>query len=238
MRLDKLLAHTGYGTRKDVKEILRKKRVSVDGKIMTKGNVQVYPKEQIIMVDEKKIHYEKYAYLLLHKPKGYVSATVDNRDKTVIDLVPNQYEHYDLAPVGRLDKDTEGLMLLTNDGMLNHILTSPKNEIYKTYYAEVDRRVTEEHINQFKAGIVLDDGYQTKPAELQIVKTDSVSEIKLSICEGKFHQVKRMFQAIGMEVVYLKRLTIGKLLLDEELLLGSIRSLNKDELAYVTSLKE
>src|SRR5699024_9322180 len=176
--------------------------------------------------------------LLLHKPKGYVSATVDNRDKTVIDLVPNQYEHYDLAPVGRLDIDTEGLMLLTNDGMLNHILTSPKNAIYKTYYAEVDGRVTEEHINQFKAGIVLDDGYQTKSAELQIVKTDSVSEIKLSICEGKFHQVKRMFQEIDMEVVYLKRLTIGKLSLDEELLLGSIRSLNKDELAYVTSLKE
>lgn len=238
MRLDKLLAHTGYGTRKDVKELLKKKRVTVDEGIMTKGNLHVDPVEQVIKVDEQRIHYKKHVYLMLHKPQDYISATVDDRDKTVIDLVPISFQHYDLAPVGRLDKDTEGLILLTNDGMLNHIVTSPKNEIFKTYYAKVTGVVKEEHIAAFKAGVVLDDGYKTKQANLEIVKSADVSEIKLSISEGKFHQVKRMFRSIGMEVIYLKRLTIGELTLDEALPIGKTRQLKEVEMNYLTSLKE
>ena len=238
MRLDKLLAHAGYGSRKDVKELLKKKRVKIADKVVVKGNVHVDPKEQIVTVDGDTIDYEKYVYMIVHKPQNYISATVDDKDKTVIDLVPEKYQHYDLAPVGRLDKDTEGLILLTNDGMLNHIITSPKTEIYKTYYAKVDGQVTEDHIGQFRNGVVLDDGYKTKPAYLELVQSGTTSEIQLSICEGKFHQVKRMFRAIDMEVTYLKRLRIGDISLDKDLTIGKTRLLNEAELAYMESLKE
>lgn len=238
MRLDKLLAHAGYGSRKDVKELLKKKRVKIADKVVVKGNLHVNPKEQIVTVDGDTVDYEKYLYMIVHKPQNYISATVDDKDKTVIDLVPEKYQHYDLAPVGRLDKDTEGLILLTNDGMLNHIITSPKTEIYKTYYATVDGQVTKEHIVQFKNGVVLDDGYKTKPAYLELVESGTTSEIQLSICEGKFHQVKRMFRAIDMEVTYLKRLRIGDISLDKDLTIGKTRLLNEAELAYMKSLKE
>ena len=237
MRLDKLLAHSGYGTRKDVKELLKKKQVKVDGIVAKKGNAHINLAVQTVQVGEEIIQYEKYVYLLLHKPQNYVSATRDDRDKTVIDLVPSEYQHYDLAPVGRLDKDTEGLVLLTNDGRLNHILTSPKNEVFKTYYAKIDGTVTAYHIEMFQEGVTLNDGYQTKRAELEIIKSDDISEITLSISEGKFHQVKRMFRAIDMEVVYLKRLSIGKLNLDPYLALGKTRRLNEEEMNYITSLK-
>src|SRR5699024_997372 len=146
--------------------------------------------------------YEKYVYLLLHKPPNYVSATRGDRDKTVIDLVPSEYQHYDLAAVGRLDKDTEGLVLLTNDGLLNHRLTSAKHELAKTYYAKHQGRLETKHITTFQEGIILDDGYKTKRANLEIIKSDDISEITISISEGKFHQVKRMFRAINMEVTY------------------------------------
>lgn len=238
MRLDKLLAHTGYGTRKDVRELLRKNHVHVDRKRVKKGNVHVDPNQQIVTVDGERIYYEKYIYLMLHKPKDYVSATVDDHDKTVIDLVPPEYNHYNLSPVGRLDKDTEGLVLLTNDGMFNHIVTSPKNSIYKTYYAKINGNVMDRHITQFKEGVILDDGYKTKPAELDILSSGEQSEIKLSISEGKFHQVKRMFRAIGTEVTYLKRLQIGEVILDDTLEIGKVRKLNEDEMNYVESLME
>lgn len=238
MRIDKLLAHTGFGTRNDVKRLLKKKCVTVDNKVITKSNIHVDPNKQSIAVHGEKVNYQKYIYLLLHKPKDYVSATVDYQDKTVVDLIPKQYRHFNVSPVGRLDKDTEGLMLLTNDGELNHRLTSPKYEIFKTYFAEVDGKVTEDHIQLFQDGIVLDDGYKTKKAYLEIVKSDSLSEVKLSISEGKFHQVKRMFLALGMEVMYLKRLTIGELKLDESLEIGQVRLLNDEELAYVDNIKK
>lgn len=237
MRLDKLLAHAGYGSRKDVKNILKKKIVRIDEKVATKGNIQVDPNMQLITVNGEKVVYEQYIYLMLHKPQDYLSATVDTKDKTVIDLVPTPYQHYSLAPVGRLDKDTEGLILLTNDGKLNHIMTSPRSEIYKTYFATIMGEVQENHISQFLAGITLEDGYQTKRAHLEIVQSGTVSKIKLAICEGKFHQVKRMFRAIGMEVTYLKRLSIGELTLDDTLQIGETRLLTEAERAYVLSLK-
>lgn len=238
MRLDKLLAHTGFGTRKDVKELLKQKKVKVDGNVIRKGNMHINPETQTIQVENQIIHYEKYVYLLLHKPANYVSATRDDRDKTVIDLVPKSFQHYDLFPVGRLDKDTEGLVLLTNDGMLNHIVTSPKNEIFKTYYAKIRGKVTLEHQQKFKEGIMLDDDYQTKAAYLDILYSDAISEITLSISEGKFHQVKRMFRAIGMEVTYLKRLSIGNLHLDQYLAIGKTRRLSEEEMTYIMSLKK
>lgn len=238
MRIDKLLAHVGFGSRKDVKELLKKRCVTVDNKVITKSNIHVNPDEQIITVNDEIVTYQKYVYIMLHKPQNYLSATKDRHDKTVLDLVVDEYKHYDLFPVGRLDKDTEGLILLTNDGELNHRLTSPKQEVFKTYFAKVRGEVTKKHISQFKEGVVLDDGYKTKEANLEIIKSDQISEIKLSISEGKYHQVKRMFQAIGMEVVYLKRLSIGQIWLDETLPLGKMRVLNGEELAYVATMKK
>lgn len=237
MRLDKLLAHTGFGSRKDVKELVKKRCVTVDNKVITKSNVHVNPDEQLITVNNEKIHYQKYIYIMLHKPPGYLSATVDRYEKTVLDLIPDEYSHYDLSPVGRLDKDTEGLLVLTNDGQLNHALTSPKRDVFKTYFAKIDGKVTKAHIDQFKKGIVLDDGYETKKAYLEIEKSGPISEIQLSISEGKFHQVKRMFQAIGTEVVYLKRLSIGDLQLDENLSIGKMRLLEDEEIKYLLSMK-
>lgn len=238
MRLDKLLAHTGYGTRKDVRELLKRNRVQVDGKRVKKGNMHIDTEKQTVTVDDEVVYYEQYIYLMLHKPQNYVSATVDDRDKTVIDLVPDKYKHYHLAPVGRLDKDTEGLVLLTNDGMFNHIVTSPKNSIDKTYYATIEGTVLDKHVEQFHEGVTLDDGYETKPAALKIISSGKQSEITLSISEGKFHQVKRMFRAIGMEVTYLKRLRIGDIILDDHLEIGDIRKLNENEMNYVASLIE
>jgi len=237
VRIDKLLAHAGFGSRKEVKQLLKKKAVMVDDEIVKKPNVHVDPAQQDILVHGEKVFYEEYIYLMLHKPQGYLSATFDHHAPTVIDLVPEEYQHYPLAPVGRLDKDTEGFVLLTNDGDLNHRLTSPKNNIPKTYFAKIDGKITEVHQALFKHGVELDDGYVTKSAELEILQSGDASEIKVSISEGKFHQVKRMFQAIGTEVTYLKRLSIGELMLDDRLALGESRLLNDEEMNYILRIK-
>lgn len=239
MRLDKLLAHTGHGTRKQVRELIRSGKVKVDGEIVKKHGLHVDPDKNVVTVFGEKIKYVKYVYLMLNKPQDYLSATYDEHCLTVIDLVPLEYQHFSLAPVGRLDIDTEGFILLTNDGKINHCLTSPKNNIWKTYEAHVSGKVRSEHIEQFKQGIRLDDGYKTKPASLEILDTSAgKSEVRLSITEGKFHQVKRMFQSIGMEVTYLKRTKIGKLTLDEKLELGEMRPLNKREMDWLMEIKE
>lgn len=237
MRIDKLLSHTGFGSRKEVRGLLKRNIVTVDNIIIKDSSLKVNLDMQIVKVDNKRIEYQKYVYLMLHKPQNYLSATTDKYDLTVIDLVPKEYNHFEVFPVGRLDKDTEGLLLLTNDGKLNHALTSPKKDVFKTYYAHIQGVVDEEHIPMFLKGVVLDDGYQTKPAKLKIIKRAAVSEIELSISEGKFHQVKRMFEAIDKKVIYLKRLSMGELQLDEKLKLGDIRPLNEVELTYVLSLK-
>ncbi|MEI3606136.1 pseudouridine synthase [Pseudogracilibacillus sp. SE30717A] len=238
MRLDKLLSHAGYGTRKQVKELIKNREVSVDNKVITKSNIHIDPERQLIEVNNQRVDYQKYIYIMLNKPPNYLSATVDRYDKTVLDLIPEKYKHYNLAPVGRLDKDTEGLLLLTNDGQLNHVLTSPNKKIFKTYFAKIKGIVEEKHIKKFEKGVILDDGYQTKEAFLDILKSDTISEIKLSISEGKFHQVKRMFQAIDMQVLYLKRTSMGNLSLDKNLSIGEIRLLNESEITYLQSLKK
>jgi 16S rRNA pseudouridine516 synthase len=167
---------------------------------------------------------------MMHKPPGLVSATEDKRDETVVDILQPEDRLFEPFPVGRLDKDTEGLLLLTNDGTLSHQLLSPKKHVQKLYYAKINGEVTEKTIKQFEAGVTLDDEYVTKPAILKILEAGPVSEIEIIITEGKFHQIKRMFEAVEMEVTYLKRLQMGSLKLDEDLQLGEYRELSDEEL--------
>ena len=173
-------------------------------------------KDEVTILGEKVV-YKEFMYLMMNKPQGVLSATEDKRDQTVIDLLDAEYSIFELFPVGRLDKDTEGFLLLTNDGKLAHNLLSPKKGVPKTYYAHIEGIVTEEDTKRFSEGVILDDGYETKPGQLRILKSADISEIELTITEGKYHQVKRMFEAVGKQVVYLKRLSMGPLSLDESL---------------------
>ncbi|WP_010096203.1 pseudouridine synthase [Ornithinibacillus scapharcae] len=237
MRLDKLLSNMGYGSRKDVKLIVKNKRVTVNSKVIKDSGIKVDPNHDAIMVDGIKVEYKPYIYIMMNKPPGVISATEDRVDKTVIDLLTPEFKHYDPFPVGRLDKDTEGLLLITNDGQLAHQLLSPKKDIEKTYYARISGNVTDIDIEEFAKGVILEDGYQAKPAKLKIIQSGAKSEIEVTITEGKYHQVKRMFEAVGKKVIYLKRLSMGELRLDETLKLGTYRELNEAELSYCHSIK-
>lgn len=230
VRLDKLLANMGYGSRKEVKQLLKQKEVTVDGEVVKNSAMHVDPETQIVEVYGERVHYIEFIYMMMNKPPGVISATEDVRDETVIDLLDPFVQHFEPFPVGRLDKDTEGLLLLTNDGDLAHNLLSPKKHVPKTYYAKIDGVVTEADIEAFKRGVELDDGYMTKPGELVILKSAQTSEIELTIMEGKFHQVKRMFKSVGKTVTYLKRISMGSLKLDETLELGDYRELTEEEL--------
>ena len=235
MRLDKLLSTIGYGSRKEVKGLLKTGAVKVDGTAVKDAKVHVNPDEQEITVHGEAVSYREFVYFMLHKPQGVISATEDSLHETVLDLLELDDAVYDPFPVGRLDKDTEGLLLLTNDGQLAHQLLSPKKHVPKTYFAKINAPVTEEDAEAFRQGVTLDDGYVTKSAELKILTSGVESEIELTIVEGKFHQVKRMFQAVEKRVVYLKRISMGPLKLDETLELGEYRELTDEE---VEMLKE
>ena len=237
MRLDKLLANMGYGSRKEVKQLLKEKAVTVDGVAVKDAAMKVDPETQDVSVYGERVVYTEFIYLMMNKPPGVISATEDRYDETVIDLLDPLAQHFKPFPVGRLDKDTEGLLLITNDGSLSHNLLSPKKHVPKTYYATIDGVVTDADIEAFRKGVELDDGYVTKPGELVILKSGDVSEIELTIQEGKFHQVKRMFEAVGKKVTYLKRLSMGPLVLDETLELGDYRELTEEELAALTAHK-
>jgi 16S rRNA pseudouridine516 synthase len=230
-RLDKILSNMGYGSRKDVKSIIKEGRVSVNNKITKENDLKINPYENLITIDGINLEYREYIYLMLNKPKDVVSSTDDPLNKTVLDLIDEEYLIFNPHPAGRLDKDTEGLILLTNDGQLSHKILSPKNKIGKTYYVEVEGFLGENYIEKFKKGIALDDGYITLPAKLEIIEGDFYSKAKLTITEGKFHQVKRMFKALNMEVIYLKRLSIGDLILDENLEAGEYRELTEEEVS-------
>ncbi|MFC4403607.1 pseudouridine synthase [Gracilibacillus xinjiangensis] len=236
MRLDKLLANTGYGSRKDVKQLIKKKLVKVNDEIAKKADVNINPEEDIIICNGEKVNYKEYVYFMLNKPPGYLSATEDTVQKTVLDLLDQKDKVLHPFPVGRLDKDTEGLLLLTNDGQLAHDLLSPKKHIQKKYYAKIDGMVTNSDIDSFKKGVDI-GGYITKPSELAILSSDNVSEIELTITEGKFHQVKRMFEAVGKKVTYLKRLSMGSLILDPDLSIGKYRQITPDELSLLKESK-
>lgn len=229
-RLDKLLGNSGYGSRKDIKTMVRQGRVIVDGIITLDSGMQVNPEVSTICINGEQVKYREFVYIMMNKPAGVISATFDKRHKTVVDLLPEEFGMFEVFPVGRLDLDTEGLVLLTNNGQLAHDILSPKKHIAKTYYARVKGRVGLEDVDRFRSGITLEDGYRCLPAELEIISQSEISEINLTIYEGKFHQVKRMFQAVGKEVIYLKRLAMGPLNLDKTLELGEFRELTDKEL--------
>ena len=229
IRLDKFLADMGNGTRSEVKKIIRQGKVLVDGKMEKNPDAKIDENKQEVICNGELVTYTTFVYYMLNKPAGVVSATTDAKDKTVVDLIADK-QRKDLFPVGRLDKDTEGLLLITNDGELAHNLLSPKKNVDKVYYARVEGKVTKEDEEAFFKGVSIGEEEITKPAVLEILKSDDISEIKLTIQEGKFHQVKRMFEAVGKKVIYLKRLSMGPLKLDEKLALGEYRLLTKEEI--------
>ena len=228
MRLDKYLCEAGYGTRSEVKKLLRSCIVTVNGERVTKSETKIKDGD-VVCVAGKEACFSRVEYWLLHKPAGYISATEDKKLDTVLELLPENARS-DLFPVGRLDRDTEGLLLLTNDGKLAHYLLSPKRHVDKTYYARIQGRVKSEHVQAFLEGLDIGDEKKTLPAELRILKSGPESEIEVTIREGRFHQVKRMFEVIGCEVTYLKRLSMGSLKLDETLEIGACRPLTEEEL--------
>ncbi|MBQ7915817.1 MAG: rRNA pseudouridine synthase [Firmicutes bacterium] len=229
MRLDKFLADMGVGSRSDLKKDIRGGKVVIDGKMIKDPGFAV-PEGAQVLYKGQKVAYEEFVYYMLNKPAGAISASEDPKQKTVIDLL-DERKRKDLFPVGRLDKDTEGLLLITNDGELAHQLLSPKKHVDKVYYARIEGRVTEEDVEKFRAGLQIGEDFTAMPAQLEILASGDTSEIKVTIQEGKFHQVKRMFHAVGKEVVYLKRLSMGTLLLDESLAPGAYRRLTDEELA-------
>jgi len=229
-RLDKVLANMGWGTRKEVKQLVKQGLVTVNGNAVADPGLHVIPEQDDIAVDGHPLAYRRWIYIMLNKPSGVISATEDNRHRTVVDLLPLEWANR-VHPVGRLDIDTEGLLLLTNDGQLSHNLLSPKKKVEKEYYARIAGIVQPEHVRRFAEGITLDDGYVTLPAKLEILSAAAVSEVNVTITEGKFHQVKRMFAALGLKVVYLKRIRMGPLVLDETLVPGAYRELTDAELA-------
>ena len=231
MRLDKFIADAGIGSRKEIKQALKEGIVCVNGEICKNAATHINPETDVISFAGQEIEYKPFVYLMLNKPADTVSATYDNRDTTVISLVPEEYSHYELFPVGRLDKDTEGLLLITNDGVLSHNLLSPKKHVDKRYFARLDGAIAEGDKEKFASGIVLDDGYKTLPACLEGEIGDT--EAYVTIQEGKFHQVKRMFADVGKHVTYLKRVSFGKLLLDKSLSPGEMRELSAEELSLL-----
>lgn len=232
-RIDKILSNLGYGSRSELKKFCKNGLVKVNDKVINNPGVQVDVENDEIIFDGEKVTYKEFIYLMLNKPDGYISATFDKRDPIVLDLIDKEDLVFEPFPVGRLDKDTEGLLVLTNDGQLAHRVLSPKKHVPKTYYAKIEGIVTEEDIKAFAKGVTLDDGYETMPAELIILKSDEISEIELTIHEGKFHQVKRMFESVDKKVIYLKRLSMGKLKLDENLELGEYRELTDEEVKMI-----
>ncbi len=232
MRLDKFLGNHGFGTRKEVKLLVKRGAVKINDVLVKKADIKIVPENDTVTVYDEPVVYEPFVYIMLNKPAGYISSTKDYKDETVLELIDG-LEHYDLHPVGRLDKDTEGLLILTNDGQFSHDVLSPRKHVNKTYFARVDGYVTNETVELFKAGVTLDDGYKAMPAELQIVRAGEISEIELVIQEGKFHQVKRMFKAVDMTVIYLKRIKMGGLPLDESLAPGAYRKLTLEEINFV-----
>lgn len=240
VRLDKFLADAGAGTRSEVKKLIQKGQVQVNGETARRPEQKVQPDtDQVSLLGEMLGAQEEFVYYLLHKPAGCVSATEDQREKTVMEYIPSKRKG--LFPVGRLDKDTEGLLLITDDGALAHELLSPKKHVEKTYFAKVSGIVTEEDVRKIEQGVDIGEEKLTLPASLKILRTvddqeeGPYSEIHLTICEGKFHQVKRMMEAVGKKVLYLKRISMGPLVLPEDLEKGQCRPLTKEE---VISLKE
>ncbi|MDI3328543.1 MAG: pseudouridine synthase [Alicyclobacillaceae bacterium] len=232
-RLDRILTHLGLGSRREIKKWARAGRIEVDGRVVRDPSVHVDPAVQTIRVDGNPVPYRTFLYLMMNKPPGVVSATRDPIHRTVIDLLDDRYRKTGIFPVGRLDIDTEGLMLLTDDGKLAHALLSPRNHVPKTYLAEIEGEATEEDVQAFARGVTLEDGYTTLPAELRILSSGPVSRVEVVVVEGKFHQIKRMFAAVGKRVRHLQRISFGDLRLDPALPPGAYRELTEGEIALL-----
>ena len=228
LRLDKYLADMNIGTRSEVKKLISKGLVTVNGSTVKKPEIKIDTDADKVICQGINVSYAEYEYYMLNKPQGVISATEDPNQSTVLDLIESKRK--DLFPVGRLDKDTEGLLLITNDGQLAHRLLAPGKHVDKVYYARIDGRVTEDDVKAFKEGLDIGDDKKTLPGFLKILSSGDMSEIELTIHEGRFHQVKRMFKAVGKEVVFLKRLSMGNLSLDPSLKPGEYKELKKDEI--------
>lgn len=235
IRLDKYLADMGAGTRKEVKRLIQKGLIQVNGETIKSPERKICEETDQVLLEGRQIGYTAYEYYMLNKPAGVISATEDPRERTVIDLITDR-KRKDLFPVGRLDKDTEGLLLITNDGQLAHRLLSPVHHVDKTYYARIRGCVTVEDVQRFAQGVEIGtDGKRsvTRPGILKILNAGDESEILLTIQEGRYHQVKRMFGAVNKEVIYLRRESMGALILDKGLKPGEYRPLTKKELEDV-----
>lgn len=230
IRIDKMLSNVGLGARSQIKIDAKHGCVQINDVVVKDYSKIIDTDKDIVKYKNEVVKYVQFIYLMMNKPAGVVSATEDKYDKTVVDLLDDNDKFYEPFPVGRLDKDTEGLLILTNDGILNHNLLSPKKHVDKVYYAEVEGLVTEEDVKAFTEGIYLiNEDYTTLPAKLEIIEAGQQSKCYVTIREGKFHQVKRMFVAVGKEVIYLKRIAMGAINLDETLGLGEYRHLTEEE---------
>lgn len=225
-RLDKILSNLGVGSRKDLKQRIKRGEVTVDGVVVRNPEQKFDPETAVIAVGGETIRYKKYVYLMMNKPAGYLTATEDRKAATVLDLLDEAYRSFDLFPAGRLDKDSEGLLLLTNDGELTHRILSPKNHVDKLYYIRYDGAFASDSEQRFARGLPIDGGYVCMPAKLELLPDNAAY---VTIREGKYHQVKRMAEACGARVTYLKRLRMGSLILDENLLSGNYRPLSDAE---------
>ena len=233
IRLDKFLSEASPYSRRDVRGLVKRGAVSVNGVPAKAPDMKVNENQDVICVNGEHIIYRKFIYLMMNKPQGYLSATEDDRDPVVIDLLPEEYRHFSPFPVGRLDKDTEGLLLLTNDGQFDHELMSPRKNLFKRYYAELDKPAVEEDITCFASGMEFKE-FTAKPARLEI-DHDDPRKVFVEIAEGKYHQVKRMCERVGKTVIFLKRVAIGPLQLDETLAAGQVRELTQEEYALLMS---
>lgn len=231
-RLDKYLASRGVGTRKEVQKLIKSGAVTADGAVCKTIDRKIDPDNTVVLVNGQAVG-EKYIYIMMNKPAGVVSATEDKRDKTVIDILPDQLKRRGLFPAGRLDKDTEGLLIITNDGELAHRMLSPKKHVEKRYVATVDGEINDVIIKRFERGIELSDGYKCMPAKLELMTKNDNGIGTVTICEGKFHQVKRMFSACGLNIVHLQRISIGNLYLDSNLPIGDCKTLTNLEILQV-----
>lgn len=228
-RLDKILASQSTASRTEVQKIIASGQVSINGEICRKKERKLDPESDIITINGKNLSFSEHIYIMLNKPKGVLSASEDKSAETVIDLIPDSIKRKNLFPAGRLDKDTEGLLIITNDGDFAHKMLTPKNHIYKVYHAVIDGHITEKEIKLFNDGIVFADGFKCLPAGLRVINDEKGQLCEVTICEGKFHQVKKMFLAVGCTVLELKRVKIGALVLDEKLQPGQCRLMPPEE---------
>lgn len=236
IRIDKFLSNSGYGTRNEVKTLISRGKVSINGNIIKDPGFKIDEASSKLEINGNSVSYNKYIYIMLNKPGDVVSAVTDKKHKTVVDLI-EEYKSRGIFPVGRLDKDTTGLLILTNNGAFTHNTLSPKKHIDKTYYLECSGILDNNAVEKMKAGIIIDTNYKCKPALLNILEyRDNTTYAEITISEGKFHQVKKMIACVGGRVTKLKRIKFGKIKLDEALKEGEYRLLNQEEMNYVNEI--